>query len=184
MEKFNLDEEGAALAELKEKIRELKAKKRDLARSRADAEEISALDREIKRLLSQVREKERRAADAMRALLGKPASSAETGRSFLVAAASTNGKYANQHIKDARAFHIFRVEGGAVAFVERRILPASDAAELNYKKILSGCDAVIAVKIPGRFAKKILDAGARPVVVEEDFIDSAILEHINEIAGV
>jgi hypothetical protein len=183
MEKFNLDEEGAALAELKEKIRALKVKKRELAKSRADAEEISGLDWEIKQLQSEVREKERRAADAMRELFGKSAAAAETGRAVLVAAASTNGKFANLHIKDARAFHIFRVEGGAVNFVERRILPAKDAAELNYNKVLAGVDAVVALKIPGRFAKKILEAGARPVVVEDDFIDSAILNHLNEILG-
>jgi predicted Fe-Mo cluster-binding NifX family protein len=183
MENFNLDEEGAALAELKAKIRELKANRRELARARADAEEISAVEWEMKRLESQVRSRERRAADAMRELLGKSADAAEAGRSFLVAAASTNGKRVNLHIKDARAFHIFRVEGGEVAFVERRILAAYEAAKMDYKRALAGCDAVIATKIPGRFSKKILEAGVRPVAVEDDFIDSAILNHINEITG-
>ncbi len=172
-------------SELNCEIRNLRRERNALLKDNASAEEVVEIEERLKKLLAVRRRLEREIHGHIRHAAGRDGEDVpEHMRGpFLVAVASTNGKWVNLPIRDARTFYIFEIENGEPRLLEQRAVSAIDAASGEFRKIVGDCDAVMATKIQGRFSKPLLDAGVRSIAVKEDMIEAAIEDHLHEIAG-
>lgn len=166
-------------SELQDELRTLKRLRKELLNEGEDAQAVREIERQIRRLKNHRDNLERKIHGMISEFTGKESKPVAKGH-FLVAVASSNGKYVNVPLAQATRLYMYALDNGDVSFIEERPVPAEIRKSRDYGKVLRDCQAVLALRIPGPLGKPLLEKGVRPI---ESPGNMDIMDAINDRLG-
>lgn len=95
-----------------------------------------------------------------------------------IAVATMEGILVNQHLGEAEQLYIFKVNSGAIQFIETRPTPVPGSGELRWKKlseIVADCHTILVNGI-GKTPTEILKSSGIKIYETEGIIDRAIMD--------